>query len=723
MEHYGAYLTEHGYRVLRQYSRKAGKQIDLLQRPDGSKFVCRVYDHPVPAYEALLDLQTEVLPRVYRCQRLGSGTLVEEEFVDGLALSQILVGCRMETEQVCAVVRAVCEALQILHRNGLIHRDVKPENILLTSAGRVVLLDLDAASRKTDQGDRDTQLLGTVGYAAPEQFGFGRSDARTDIFSLGVLMNVMLTGWHPSRRLAEGPLRPVIETCVQMNVDRRYPSVAVLLKQLPEYGQGQICPACGFVTPGGGCMYCGTKPGNRKRRKWLLPVLCGMAALAAAVCFLLPTGTEPEQPQLPVAQEEALPKVEAEILVPEIVEEPEPELEIYPMTRMEQLPEDLYEPENHMAAIRYDGETYYMTATLWMGENSPPHANHHLGFWEDNEHRFDMGIGFWTQPEPENWVPVDPEQSRLLAERFDTLELKLYALDAQTDEILAAEPGEGCWWYEAVQLVFDGDCEGRWFLAAEGTLDGTFVQTLTLVERERLQVRQFAPDLTQETDAVTQINQWLAEQPPAGREEIVMVRLPEGILEGVIRIPETLQEVWISGERRNDICATVLRGGIVNETGSVEVWDVAFEGCGREQLVREDGSPNMALFGKGGAQYFHCSFADFAVAVSCTDRLRYGGSASEFRNNGIGLLMDTPTNAGGNFDVNNCVFRANGTAVEFRRISPDLPASFYTITDCRFEDNGMDLINGTVYTMRFPGLECYQNGQPEARLENVEQDV
>ena len=67
-----------------------------------------------------------------------------------------------------------------------------------------VLIDFDAARIYQDESESDTQILGTTGFAAPEQYGISQSDERADIYSLGVLLNIMLTGEHPSRGLADG---------------------------------------------------------------------------------------------------------------------------------------------------------------------------------------------------------------------------------------------------------------------------------------------------------------------------------------------------------------------------------------------------------------------------------------------------------------------------------------------------------------------------------------
>ncbi len=75
-------------------------------------------------------------------------------------------------------------------------------------------------------------MLGTTGFAAPEQYGLSQSDVRTDIYALGVLINVMLTGEHPSRRLAEGRMGRVVQRCTQVNPEKRYKDVLHLMEAI-----------------------------------------------------------------------------------------------------------------------------------------------------------------------------------------------------------------------------------------------------------------------------------------------------------------------------------------------------------------------------------------------------------------------------------------------------------------------------------------------------------
>ena len=93
-------------------------------------------------------------------------------------------------------------------------------------------MDLDAARIYKPMQAGDTAILGTVQYAAPEQFGVGQSDARTDIFAMGVLLNVLLTGVHPSSDMAKGKIKKIVEKCIQMEPSKRYQTAAQLKNAL-----------------------------------------------------------------------------------------------------------------------------------------------------------------------------------------------------------------------------------------------------------------------------------------------------------------------------------------------------------------------------------------------------------------------------------------------------------------------------------------------------------
>lgn len=208
-----------------------GKVLRLRHKKLEKDIVLRSYSHSVCAYSLLLSIQASVLPEVYDVIELEDGQVVLEEFIPGLTVAQVMETRRYHCVGAKKVMKALCFALSILHFKGIVHRDIKPENIIVTPTGRVVLIDLNA-SRQISTADKDTVIMGTVGYASPEQMGITQSDTRTDIYAAGVLFNVMLTGVHPSQKIAEGYYGRIVKRCTAINPDDRYQSAKKLARVL-----------------------------------------------------------------------------------------------------------------------------------------------------------------------------------------------------------------------------------------------------------------------------------------------------------------------------------------------------------------------------------------------------------------------------------------------------------------------------------------------------------
>ena len=203
----------------------------VRHKQTGKLFVLREFDGRADCYQKLLEVSSPYLPEIYEVAEGTSRVLVLEEYVEGDSLHEMLAGACFSEQETIRIAMDVCRALYVLHGRDIIHRDIKPENIILRGS-QAVLLDFDAARIYKPGQAADTTALGTVGYAPPEQFGISETDVRSDIYALGVTMNIMLIGTHPSVRLAGGRLGRIIKKCTMTQPAGRYRDVLHLMQAL-----------------------------------------------------------------------------------------------------------------------------------------------------------------------------------------------------------------------------------------------------------------------------------------------------------------------------------------------------------------------------------------------------------------------------------------------------------------------------------------------------------
>ena len=203
----------------------------MRHKNSGKRFIFRKFTGNGEVYQKLLGLSCPNLPLILEAAEKDGENLVVEEFIEGDNLGFLLEGALFTPKETREIVKQLCGALWVLHSMAAVHRDIKPENVVLRER-EAVLIDFDAARLHKPGSESDTVVLGTTGFAAPEQYGLSQSDARADIYSLGVLMNVMLTGEHPSRKLAKGRLGRVVQRCTQVNPEKRYQSVIHLMEAI-----------------------------------------------------------------------------------------------------------------------------------------------------------------------------------------------------------------------------------------------------------------------------------------------------------------------------------------------------------------------------------------------------------------------------------------------------------------------------------------------------------
>lgn len=213
------------YQFVKSLKKSETSQVLVYKnKATGRKMIVRYITDGIEIYESLLTVKSKYLPQIYEVVRGEDKAVVLEEYIEGMTVGDVLEGGVYNEKGVVKVCRQVCDALSVLHSKGIIHRDIKPENIMITKHGEIKLIDFNASKQYKEEEGKDTKILGTTGFAAPEQYGISQSDARTDIYAMGVLINVMLTGEHPSKVMCGGRMRKIVSKAVSMNPGDRYQS-------------------------------------------------------------------------------------------------------------------------------------------------------------------------------------------------------------------------------------------------------------------------------------------------------------------------------------------------------------------------------------------------------------------------------------------------------------------------------------------------------------------
>ena len=240
------------------------KQIWLVKNIETNEIYVRkellLYNFEV--YAQLKEKQFDNIPKVIECVEEENRLIVIEEYIHGKTLETVMEEHGVLSEENAAfVIQSLCDILHKLHGNlpPIIHRDIKPSNIF-SSDGVVKLIDFNAARELRAEQNEDTRLMGTRRFAAPEQYGFGQSDPRTDIYALGITLYYMLTGDYPDSGKYAGKYYDIITKCIQLAKEDRYPTVDELRKVIQE---------------------CGTIAGSNKRTNNLYSELAPKRKLAA----------------------------------------------------------------------------------------------------------------------------------------------------------------------------------------------------------------------------------------------------------------------------------------------------------------------------------------------------------------------------------------------------------------------------------------------------------
>ncbi|MDT0049128.1 serine/threonine-protein kinase [Listeria cossartiae subsp. cayugensis] len=221
-------FIEEQYKELDNLNNKENPAVLTRNTSTGELFVRKII--PIsfaPVIEQLKDLSSNYLPKIDVMIPNGNQLIVYEEYINGKNLADLMkTTATFDADEVTRLMLMLSDALTELHANAIIHRDIKPSNIMISNDGVLKLIDFDA-SRVFEVGkNQDTVNLGTIGYAAPEQYGYSQTDARSDIYSIGVLMLELLLGKNtmPDKEQATS-LEKIAMQAAAFDPEQRYQSI------------------------------------------------------------------------------------------------------------------------------------------------------------------------------------------------------------------------------------------------------------------------------------------------------------------------------------------------------------------------------------------------------------------------------------------------------------------------------------------------------------------
>lgn len=199
-------------------------------------------------WATLADCRCPLLPQIRATYEMPDWYVVVCDYVSGETLQQkVARQGALPADEAMRLVGDLCDAVGELHAHGIVHRDLSPANVVLAADGAHVI-DFGLARLRLEQPAADTSRtpdstpLGTWGFAAPEQYGFAGTDARSDIYSLGRLLGFALTGVRPDdgrydallqdERVVDPVLRTIVDRCCAFEPSTRYQSAAELARAL-----------------------------------------------------------------------------------------------------------------------------------------------------------------------------------------------------------------------------------------------------------------------------------------------------------------------------------------------------------------------------------------------------------------------------------------------------------------------------------------------------------
>lgn len=231
--------------IIREYYLKKYEELSILSDTEKCKTVLMrnmdtgelvvqkaMHKSAFPIYCQLKEIRHKNIVNVIECFDDGDKCTAIEEYINGKKIDNYCADKKITIKECVQLGVEICNGLEVIHKKGIVHRDIQPKNIIISNEGTLKLIDFDISRKSGGNKQKDTELLGTVGYAAPEQYGFSQTSNRSDIYSVGVVFKEIfqMKGFLPNEKLDK-----IIDKCMEIDPQNRYASVRELRKDFENY--------------------------------------------------------------------------------------------------------------------------------------------------------------------------------------------------------------------------------------------------------------------------------------------------------------------------------------------------------------------------------------------------------------------------------------------------------------------------------------------------------
>lgn len=211
-----------------------GKETFLVKNKSNDTFaICKCFDKSKYLYSLDIDilksLKHKGIPNIINNYESEKMLCIVREYVEGLTLDEYLKNNELTENEKIELCNKLADILIYLHNQDkpIIHRDIKPKNIVITANKEVYLIDYDIARILKEDSETDTVFFGTKGFAPPEQYGFKQTDQRTDIYAFGMLIKTLFDKDNANKKIQH-----IIDKCTAFSPADRYSNMYLVKQDL-----------------------------------------------------------------------------------------------------------------------------------------------------------------------------------------------------------------------------------------------------------------------------------------------------------------------------------------------------------------------------------------------------------------------------------------------------------------------------------------------------------